>query len=129
MPDRKGTCVARSTRASTRLLGSRKAVLKMKCMTIIQIFSQDAAWRIDREDHCNGYPVYSGLFVCPICCRIWAKLSIESGEYKLFHEARTIPCEKHPEGCHPDLRPFAGSLLDNPSINGWDTELLRALPA
>jgi hypothetical protein len=83
---------------------------------------------VEREEFINGYPVYSGLMVCPICRKIWATLSLETGEYKLFHEARTIPCEKHPEACHPDLRPVAGSLLDNFTANGYDGPLLDELP-
>ena len=88
----------------------------------------ETGFLVERDDYLNGYPVYSGLMVCPVCKKIWAELSLETGEYKLFHEARSIPCEKHPEACHPDLRPVAGSLLDNPTANGYDTGLLEALP-
>lgn len=83
------------------------------------------SWLVKREDFVGGYPVYSGLLVCPLCKEIWCRLSMEGCE---FHEARNAPCAQHPDACHPDLRPVAGSLLDNLTINGYDTALLQALP-
>lgn len=110
----------------------------MKCpMTITlyhpertDVFYPDVAqsWSFAREASCEGYPIYSGVMFCPVCCQIWAKLTMETGEFSLFHEARTIPCSKHPQACHEDLRPVAGSLLDNPTANGYDIPLLEALP-
>jgi hypothetical protein len=82
-------------------------------------------WSLSRDPFSQGYPVYSGLMVCPECCQIWAKLTIEG---EPFYEARSIPCVNHPTHSHPDLRPVPGSLLDNPTCNGIDESLLAALP-
>src|SRR6266849_624663 len=94
------------------------------------VFYPDIAetWLVSREDSIRGYPAYSGVMFCPVCCLIWAKLTIETGEFTLFRGARTIPCEKHSQACHEDRRPVAGSLLDNPTANGIDEPLLAALP-
>lgn len=83
------------------------------------------SWWFSREDHCGGYPVYSGLLICPICLKTWARLTLDGID---FHEARTAPCQAHSAACHPDLRPVAGSLLDNPTINGYDSVMLDVLP-
>ena len=80
---------------------------------------------LEREDSCDGYPVFPGVMFCPICCSIWARLYYQ-GEN--LYEPRMIPCEAHAAACHPDLRPVAGSLIDNPTINGYDKPLLEALP-
>src|ERR1700678_662890 len=83
---------------------------------------------LDREDHSNGYPIFNGVMYCPVCCKIWAWLAyLEGGDLSLS-EPRMIPCDQHPEACHPDLRPVAGSLIDNPTANGYDVPLLEALP-
>lgn len=91
------------------------------------VFYPDVAesWALERESHSQGYPIYSGVMVCPFCVSIWARLTIQG---EAFHEARSIPCRRHPEACHPDLRPVAGSLLDNPTANGIDEPLLDSLP-
>lgn len=106
--------------------------MKLMCIVLYNehftgTFYPDVAhdWAVQREALSNGYPVYSGLMVCPICCRLWAKLIMED---QAFFEARSIPCEQHASACHPDLRPVAGSLLDNPTANGYDEPLLQALP-
>jgi len=80
---------------------------------------------LDHESFLNGYPYYSGAMICPVCLDIWATLAVEG---QGFFELRCIPCEHHSDACHLDLRPVAGSLLDNPNCNGWDTELLELLP-
>lgn len=83
------------------------------------------SWECEREDYVRGCPVYSAILVCPICFDVWARLDMDG---QPFHEARSAPCHVHPEACHPDLRPVAGSLLDNCTCNGYDYELLAALP-
>lgn len=92
------------------------------------VFFPDIASQFEcsREEFSGGYPVYSGLMVCPVCALIWAKLTMV--ETLGFYEARSIPCADHPQACHPDLRPVAGSLLDNPTCNGYDSPLLEAMP-
>lgn len=91
---------------------------------IVWLFGEDPV-EVHRESFERGYPVYSGVLVCPRCATIWAKLTVPD---RPFYEARTVPCEQHPEGCHEDLRPVAGSLLDNSTVNGYDRGLLEALP-
>lgn len=80
---------------------------------------------VERPAFLRGCPVYSGAFICPVCLEIWAKILVEG---QSSFECRGVPCENHPQACHPILRPVAGSILDNPTCNGWDTDLLEALP-
>jgi hypothetical protein len=97
---------------------------------LMSIFLNDQLQcQVEREDHFNGYPVYNGCLFCPECTKIWARLIWnEAPPFGYLVEPRSIPCEAHPTACHPDLRPVAGSLLDNPTINGYDVPLLNALP-
>lgn len=74
----------------------------------------------------NGYPLYGAVLVCPVCCQLWCRLALSTS--LAFHEARTAPCIDHDAACHPDLRPVAGSILDNQTCNTWDYDLLERLP-
>jgi hypothetical protein len=107
----------------------------MVAMTIVlyssdltSAFYPDVAevWSCDRDPFSQGYPVQSGLFICPECCHLWAKLTL--AKETNFYEARSIPCHRHPSYSHPDLRPVPGSILDNPSCNGIDLPLLMSMP-
>lgn len=92
---------------------------------------------IEREPFSNGYPVYQGAFICPVCLRVWARISrlfnlpedpltFHQGRY----EIRSVLCEE--VYCStfwdPILHPFPGSILDNPTMNGVDWGLIDHLP-
>src|SRR5208283_2590798 len=81
------------------------------------------SWKISREDHSNGYPVYSQVFICPVCLVQWAKLSLESDR---FWCPVGVPCVAHPEAFNPDLRPVPGSILAMDSAPGIDEPLLNS---
>ena len=80
---------------------------------------------ITRDDTCNGYPIYSKILVCPVCCHTWAKLTFLGDRY---WSPSGIPCELHPEAWDQILRPVPGSILDSPWMPGIDLPLLRSLP-
>lgn len=97
------------------------------------------AFLVEREDHCNGYPVYSGILVCTRCFDIWARLTWEIPvpgiAQRTFesHEVRGLLClacfrSSGGQSLHPDLSPVPGSLLHNLTVNNWDSALLEALP-
>lgn len=103
----------------------------MKKLMTIHFTSPDrfgnSVYALHREDFCRGYPVRSGLLVCPICCELWAKLSIEgSGVYEP-RMVSCLRCQWHHQG-YEFLHPVPGSLLDNPTAGGVDWEMLEALP-
>lgn len=84
-------------------------------------------WGVKREDFCLGYPVYSGVLVCPLCCQPWARLTAEGCP---AHEPRMVSCtdcQWHHPG-YEFLHPVPGSLIDNPTIGGVDWPLLDVLP-
>ena len=83
------------------------------------------SWTVSREDHSNGYPVFSKILICPICLELWAKITL-AGDH--FWCAHSIPCVAHPSGFHRDLRPVPGSILDMASAPGIDEPLLSSLP-
>jgi hypothetical protein len=86
------------------------------------------------DSHSKGYPIYGGMMVCPYCGRTWATLSWQDQPPEAFEprEVRGFPCETcsqiEPKRLHPDLRPVGGSLLDNPTVGGYNVALLEALP-
>lgn len=91
-------------------------------------------YQFDCDSHSKGYPIYGGMMVCPYCGRTWATLSwqdLPPGEFAP-REVRGFPCEScscfEPRCLHPDLRPVGGSLLDNPTVGGYNVALLEALP-
>lgn len=81
----------------------------------------------EREEFCLGYPVYSSLLVCPICCETWARISIEDSR---VYEPRMVSCVK----CkwwhkgHEHLHPVPGSLIDNWTCGGVDWPMLDSMP-
>lgn len=83
-------------------------------------------WTIQRPRLLNGYHLVSAVLVCPVCTRIWCRLACDNN--LAFHEARTSPCSECCSAGHPDLRPVAGSILDNQNCNTWDYDLLDRLP-
>jgi len=84
------------------------------------------------EPFSGGYPVYSGLMVCPVCEAVWARLVWSSLLDKPYKEIRGFMCyscaAENPHYLHPDLRPVGGSLLDNPTTGGVNYALLDAMP-
>ena len=97
-------------------------------------------FEVEREDFCNGYPVYQGILVCTCCLARWARLSWKyceaerlAGRVQGTYEVRGLLCMEcfRIEGggsLHPDLCPVPGSLLHNLTVNNWDEPLLEALP-
>jgi hypothetical protein len=80
---------------------------------------------IDREEFSAGYPVYSIVFICPGCLRIWAGL-LELD--RKDHQIQATPCVDCPQLCSEILSPVAGSIIDNLLMNGVDWGLLGLLP-
>ena len=114
----------------------------------IWLDEKDAIWKGDgyndhyflhRDNKCQGYPIYPGILVCPLCFRLWCQMKWipPEGVTELrpkfeYHEVRGLLCADcslyWPQHLHPDLNPVGGSLLDNSTINGYDVGLLDALP-
>lgn len=87
-----------------------------------------AVYHLEREESCLGYPVYSGLLVCPICRQIWAELYIKDSE---IFQPRMVSCTQCNWKGRPGsewLNPVPGSLIDNPTVGGIDWPMLDALP-
>lgn len=92
---------------------------------------------LEHEEFSNGYPVYSGVFVCPICLTPWAALEWLGPDFQIIRassrEVRGLLCsscfqEHGTRFLHPDISPVAGSILHNPTLNNWDQALLNELP-
>lgn len=87
-----------------------------------------AYYAFRRDPFCLGYPVYSSLLVCPVCCTIWAKLTMENDTKA--HRPQAAVCQS----CFPTREAWdgswPGSILQNDliSTSGWDQELLKAMP-
>jgi hypothetical protein len=90
---------------------------------------------IEREDFCNGYPVYSGSFFCTVCLTEWARLTWEEDAGNIpirTYEIRGLVCtscvKNARRALHPDLSPVPGSLGHNTTLNNYDVTLLEDLP-
>lgn len=82
----------------------------------------------EREEFCEGYPVYSSLMVCPICKSIWAEIEISG---RNVFQPRMVSCEDcnwQGTAGHEWLNPVPGSLLDNDRVGGIDWPMLADLP-
>ena len=91
---------------------------------MIVIFGE-GLWRVQREGFSEGYQIYSGMLLCPICRTKWAELQIY-GDH--VYEPRMVSCV----ACDwsDDLHPVPGSLLPNDTTSsGVDWALLDVLPA
>lgn len=79
---------------------------------------------VERPEYTSeGYPVYSRQLVCPMCCSIWAKLTIPG---KQWHIPEAAPCQFCPA---EHDREVPGSLIvySTPTI-GLDLDLVDLLP-
>lgn len=87
----------------------------------------DLAFTFEREESCLGWPIYSSVFVCPVCCEVWAKTEVEGDS---VHEARGVCCPTciWDRGKLQFLSPVPGSLLDNWTCGGVDWPMLDAMP-
>lgn len=79
---------------------------------------------VERPEYTSdGYPVYSRLLVCPMCCSVWAKLTVPG---KSWHRPEAATCQF----CQDPLeRSVPGSLLSYTiPCSGVDTDLLDVMP-
>ena len=83
-----------------------------------------------RPRYTEGFPVYSGCMVCPVCCIVWARLEVSDAINETlpgYHQPRAVCCSN----CNDcdDRHPVPGSLLDNDTpTSGVDFAMLDCLP-
>lgn len=71
----------------------------------------------------DGYPVYSRQLVCPVCCRIWAKITVEGDPW---YRPEAAPCCFCPQTFDDEV---PGSVLPySISVAGIDLGLIDHLP-
>ena len=102
-------------------------------MQTIEIISDDVVrqyYSFLRPRYTEGFPVYSGCMVCPVCCKVWARLTIGDAindALPTYHQPRAVCCTIHSD-CD-DRHPVPGSLLDNDTpTSGVDFSMLDCFP-
>jgi len=89
------------------------------------ILLRGVPYSVDRPPFSRGYPIHSGVMVCPICLSMWAYLPMEG---QLIYQPRAVSCAS-PCMYWSEFSPVPGSLLEAPTFwDGVDWELLDLLP-
>ena len=89
------------------------------------ILLRGVPYSVDRTPFSRGYPIHSGVMVCPICLQTWAALQMEG---QAVFQPRAVSCAA-PCLYWSEFSAVPGSLIEAPTFwDGVDWELLDLLP-